>query len=253
MDVFWFKLLSFAIILAAGFLGGVAPLRLTLSASRERHLHWGNAFSGGVFFGVGLLHMIPDAIHHHEEFAPGFHFPMVMFITGIGFILILLLEKVVIGNHEGIGKLLGSRPLYPFMLALILSIHSVVAGSALGLEETIIESFPIFVAIIAHKSAAAFALGISLQRAGLTIKRFVYIILFFSLMTPIGILFGTYFSGSISAGFESMFDALAAGTFLYVAIVGIMEEVFENRKDLWIKSFFIIIGFGLMALLAAII
>lgn len=250
MDLFWFKLLSVVIILIAGFIGGIAPLRLKLSTPRERHLHWGSAFSGGVFFGVGLLHMIPDAIENFNYFAPDLQFPLVLFITGLAFIFILLLEKVVAGGHEGISRLLGSRPLYPFMLALVLSIHSLIAGSVLGLEDTLVESFAIFVAIFAHKSAAAFALGISLQRADLTTKRFIYIILFFSLMTPIGIILGTYFSGSIDAILESIFDALAAGTFLYVAIVEIMEEVFEKPKDLWIKFFFIVLGFGLMAVLA---
>jgi len=151
MDVLGFKLLSFVVILAAGFLGGIAPLRLKLSATRERHLHWGNAFSGGVFFGVGLLHMIPDAIHHFNDFAPGLQFPMVLFITGLGFILILLLEKVVIGNHEGIGRLLGSRPLYPFMLALILSIHSLIAGSAPMLPERY-EPIKIPIGVISEKN-----------------------------------------------------------------------------------------------------
>ena len=140
------------------------------------------------------------------------------------------------------------------MLALILSIHSLIAGSVLGLEDTLVESFAIFLAIIAHKSAAAFALGISLQRADLTTKRFINIILFFSLMTPIGILLGTYFStffsSNLDAALESIFDALAAGTFMYVAIVGIMEEVFEKPTDLMIKIFFILLGFGLMAVLA---
>jgi len=254
MDIFWFKLLSIIIILCAGFIGGIAPLRLKLSTSRERHLHWGNAFSGGVFFGVGLLHMIPDALEHFKNFAPDFQFPIIFFIAGFGFIFILFLEKVVAGGQEGIGRLLGSRPLYPFMLALILSIHSLIAGSVLGLEDTLVESFAIFLAIIAHKSAAAFALGVSLQRADLSTKRFIYIILFFSLMTPIGILLGayfsTFFSSSVDSVLESIFDALAAGTFLYVAIVGIMEEVFEKPTDLLIKIFFILLGFGLMAVLA---
>jgi zinc transporter 1/2/3 len=254
MDVFWFKFLSIIIIFCAGFIGGIAPLRLKLSTSRERHLHWGNAFSGGVFFGVGLLHMIPDAIDHFKNFAPDLQFPLILFITGLSFIFILFLENVVVGSHEGIGRLLGSRPLYPFMLALILSIHSLIAGSVLGLEDTPVELFAIFLAIIAHKSAAAFALGISLQRADLTTKRFIYIILFFSLMTPLGILLGAYFStlftSSADAALESIFDALAAGTFLYVAIIGIMEEVFEKPKDLLIKIFFIVLGFALMAVLA---
>ena len=254
MDVFSFKLLSLLVILAAGFIGGIAPLKLKLSPSRERHLHWGNAFSGGVFFGVGFLHMIPDAIDNFSSVLPDLHFPVVLFTTGVGFFFVLLLEKVVSGNHEGIGRLLGSRPLYPFLLALILSTHSIIAGTVLGLEKSLMESFAIFIAIIGHKSAAAFALGISLQRAELTTKRFIYIILFFSLMTPLGILTGTFFStsfsGSIDASFEAVFDSLAGGTFLYVAVISIMEEVFESRRDLWIKFFFILLGFALMAVLS---
>ena len=147
MDIFWFKFLSVLIILCAGFIGGIAPLRLKLSTSRERHLRWGNAFSGGVFFGAGLLHMIPDAIEHSKNFAPDLQFPFVLLITGLAFLFILLLEKVVAGGHEGISKLLGSRPVYPFTLALILSVHSLIAGTVLGLEDTLVESFAIFVAI----------------------------------------------------------------------------------------------------------
>jgi zinc transporter 1/2/3 len=198
--------------------------------------------------------MIPDAIDNFSRVFPDLNFPVVLFTAGIGFFLVLLLEKIVAGNHEGIGRLLGSRPLYPFLLALVLSTHSIITGTVLGLEKSFMESFAIFVAIIGHKSAAAFALGVSLQRAELTTKRFIYLILFFSLMTPAGILAGTFFSASFSGGidasFEAVFDSLAGGTFLYVAIIGIMEEVFENRKDLWIKFSFILFGFALMAVLS---
>jgi zinc transporter 1/2/3 len=254
MDIFSFKILSVLIIFSTGFIGGIAPLRLKLSTSRERHLHWGSAFSGGVFLGVGLLHMIPDAIDHFKIFAPYLQYPIILFVTGLAFLFILLLEKVFVGGHEGIGRLLGTRPLYPFMLALILSVHSLIAGSVLGLEDTLVESFAIFVAIFAHKSAEAFALGISLQRADLTTKRFIYIILFFALMTPVGIFLGiylsTYFTSTVDAALESIFDALAAGTFLYVAYVEIVEEIFEKPNDLWLKFVFIILGFSMMAILA---
>jgi zinc transporter 1/2/3 len=73
-------------------------------------------------------------------------------------------------------------------------------------------------------------------------------------MTPVGILVGTYFSdqfsGNTDAVIESVIDALAAGTFMYIAILEIMEEVFEKANDLWFKFFFIIFGFTLMAVLA---
>ena len=77
---------------------------------------------------------------------------------------------------------------------------------------------------------------------------------FKSAMTPLRVILGTAFStilsGTANAAFEAVFDALAAGTFLYIAVVDIIEEVFEQSLDRWIKVLLISCGFGLMALIA---
>ncbi|OSX68501.1 hypothetical protein BU14_2683s0001, partial [Porphyra umbilicalis] len=47
-----------------GVVGGLAPSCLRLLASPDRALHVANAFSGGVFFATGMLHVLPEAVEH---------------------------------------------------------------------------------------------------------------------------------------------------------------------------------------------
>ncbi|MEA3392919.1 MAG: ZIP family metal transporter [Candidatus Marinimicrobia bacterium] len=254
MDIFWLKLLSLLVIFTVGLFAGIAPTRKSLSQQGERKLIWGNAFAGGVFLGAGLLHMLPDAIENFKTFAGDIDFPFPALITGIGFLFILLLEKANSGGHHHVNTATGKRAAFPFLLYLVLSIHSIIAGTSLGLEATLVSATAIFIAIIAHKGAASFALGISLKKNGVSTSRHIVTIAFFAAMTPLGVLLGVVFSkiltSNANAAFESIFDALAAGTFLYIAIVDIIGEVFEKNSDRWIKLFLIIGGFALMAMIA---
>ena len=73
-------------------------------------------------------------------------------------------------------------------------------------------------------------------------------------MTPLGIVMGSILSSIDSSRtatwFEAVFDALAAGTFIYIAILDIINEVFEKPEKRWAKFSLLIIGFVLMALIA---
>ena len=51
-------------------------------------------------------------------------------------------------------------------------------------------------------------------------------------------------------GFEAVFDALAAGTFLYVATVDIVHDAFGKTADRWLKLSLAGGGFAVMAVLA---
>lgn len=55
-----------AALFVEGVVGGVAPraLRLLSPAGRSRSLHLANAFSGGIFFTTGMLHILPEAVAH---------------------------------------------------------------------------------------------------------------------------------------------------------------------------------------------
>lgn len=254
MEILWFKTLSLLAIFFTGLLAGLAPKRIGVSERGNQQLILSNAFSAGIFLGAGLLHMLPDAQENFQAYAGEIDFPFPTLVAGIGFILILLLEKAALKGKEDVSGVSKDRLFYPLVLSLVLSVHSIIAGISLGLEATLLSATAIFIAIIAHKGAAAFALGVSLKEGNFTTYHYVIIIGFFAIMTPLGLGLGVAFSSNLSnntsAGFEALFDALAAGTFLYIAVVDIMEEVFKKPSYRWIKVLLISSGFSLMALIA---
>jgi zinc transporter 1/2/3 len=140
------------------------------------------------------------------------------------------------------------------VLTLVLSIHSIIAGIALGTEQTMGLAVVILIAVLAHKGSAAFALGVSLFRGGLPRRRALAIVAFFSFMTPLGIVLGVAMTAVMAGTSEqlttSVFDALAAGTFLYVAVIDIIEEEFTRPQGRRLKFNLLVLGLGLMALLA---
>ncbi len=125
---------------------------------------------------------------------------------------------------------------------------------SLGLESSMASGMVIFIAIIAHKGSASFALGVSLVKSRINKTSIIWSIILFSIMTPIGIAIGSVLSQINSSRtviwFETIFDALAAGTFVYIAVLDIINEVFERPQKRWIKFAILTIGFILMATIA---
>ncbi len=57
-------------------------------------------------------------------------------------------------------------------------------------------------------------------------------------------------TGKTAQAFEALFDALAAGTFLYVAVVDIIDVEFSHHHSQWLKFGLVALGLGLMAVVA---
>lgn len=252
MDVFSLKIAAAGLIFLTGLTGGLLPLRFGATEASARWLNIGNGFSGGIFLGAGLIHMLADA---HANFASlGGDYPYAAVVAGLGFLLILMLEMVVLRGREDVGEMTSGESMRPFLLTFVLSVHSIIAGIALGLEGSLAASVAILTAIVTHKGSAAFALGVSLKSARFAPRRLVTIIAFFSCMTPLGLAIGTVFSqmvtGPTVVRLEAVFDALAAGTFVYVAVLDIIREAFAEEADLWPKFAALTLGFAGMALLA---
>lgn len=258
VEIVEYKLFYIGVILAAGLLAGLWPVFAGAAARYKRFFSLGSALGGGVFLGAGLIHLLPDSNENFSDLlSADFSYPMGALICAIGFLLVLLIEKVVMGGNEDRLVVEASQSggaMVPYMLALVLSVHSFIAGIALGAESQIGASAALFIAIIAHKSVAAFALGVNLQRGAVMRARSVGVISLFSIMTPLGIVAGTslgaLLSGRAEQWFEGAFDALAAGTFLYVAVVDIIGGEFSLREQPGFKFFMVSIGVGLMALIA---
>ena len=73
-------------------------------------------------------------------------------------------------------------------------------------------------------------------------------------MTPLGILIGMMTSGFFRPGAELYFDAvvsaLAAGTFLYIASIDMLQDEFLKTGSRWAKWLWAVCGLALTAVLA---
>ena len=105
--LFYFKLFSFVIIFIITFSFGLLPIYF----ANYRHttiLNYANPFAGGIFIGIGLFHLLPDASFDFEQYYKSkegsasffYGFPMSYFIAFLSYSLILYLEKVAFSTDE---------------------------------------------------------------------------------------------------------------------------------------------------------
>ena len=247
MGIFHIKLLFAFIIFASSLFAGWIPYHKRIVDEKAHDFPIMEAFACGIFLGAGLIHMLPDSA---DLFATlGFDYPFAALLSGITFLSLLFLEHVC--------RELKAHAKQQYILALltvlILSIHSLLAGLALGLSSTMATTIMVVIAIMSHKWAASFALSVQLNKSHLPLKMSLIAFVIFACMTPLGIISGSLMAhqhGSHQLE-EAIFNALAAGTFLYIGTLhGLKSAVMINRCCNTKEYFFVIIGFALMAAVA---
>ncbi len=234
MSLIAIKILAALSILVVGLVGGAIPLLAARHKASHRILSLGNALAGGIFLGAGFLHLLPEASETLEEVA---EYPLAPLLAAVGVCVLLLIDRVVLeaAHQSGAGGKRASGPIYPVVLLVILSTHSVVAGIALGLEPEIAASLLVLTAILCHKGSAAFALVVSVFASGAGRKQVWTMLAIFAAMTPLGVAMGTgvanLLEGPTAALIEGSFNALAAGTFIYVAILDVISAEMSRIDD----------------------
>jgi len=139
--------------------------------------------------------------------------------------------------------------LTPYILLTALSIHGLFEGIALGLQKKPKDALFLAIAIISHKWAESFTLGLSFFKSKLENSTYIKLILMFSLFTPIGILIGMILT-STNVLVEAVFLSLSGGTFLYVSTTEIIVEEFSITKHKYSKFLAFMIGAIFVGLLA---
>ena len=222
-------------ILVFGLVGGAIPILATRHHASHRILSLGNALAGGIFLGAGFLHLLPEASETLEDVV---EYPLAPLLAAIGVCVLLLIDRVLLESFRSGGTSRGEeahQPVYPVVLLVVLSIHSVIAGIALGLEAELAASVLVMIAILCHKGSAAFALVVSVIASGAGARRVWRTLVAFSAMTPLGIVIGTGASsliqGQVATLTEGTFNALAAGTFIYVAILDVISAEMSRIED----------------------
>ncbi len=216
MTLLVYKLIAALLIFLVSIISIIHPLKKKHAPKHSESAHLGDALASGIFLGAAFFHMLPDSIRLFNHLYPVMTYPLAEWISVMGFLFLLLLERLSL-NYSAKSALHA----IPYLLALILIVHALIEGAALGIGETFTETIMLFIAILAHKGSESFALCISLLRHQLPLKRILYIIIFFALMTPLGIACGAMIqhftlmkNGELAA---AIFNAFAAGTFLYIS------------------------------------
>src|SRR5690606_6074731 len=127
----------------------------TKRSTHEASYEFGEAFASGVFLGVAFLHLLPHASDIFATLLPSIHYPFAEAICVMSFLFFIFLERLSLVNTA-------FKPTHniPYIMSLILIIHALLEGATLGIEKQIAEASLIFIAIIAHKGSASFALCI---------------------------------------------------------------------------------------------
>jgi len=262
MSLLAIKALAILVILLTAILGGLAAMRTRRARDADRLFALGSLFGAGVFLGAGLIHVLPDSVGLFAQLYPGIDYPVPFAIAAIGLIAVLAVDRL--GHwlqaradtvrHAGDGA---SGTASAMILLMVLSFHSILAGAALGVEDSAANSLVLLLAVVAHKGSAAFALTSGLLRAGPagdSPRRVRVLLMLFAVMTPLGILLGTGLQATLDGNAariaETLFDAFAAATFVYVATLEIIGPEFRAHGRSSAKLGALTAGLAVMALVA---
>lgn len=257
MDLTIFKFLSAAFIFGVGLVGSILSRRLLDSNADRPAIGIANTFAGGVFLAAGLIHVLPDAQGDLASALPEMDYPLFGLLACGALVVMVFIDQLghQLKEQSNLGQAgAAEAPVSAAVLFLILSIHSLITGISLGIETQNVAALALLIAVLAHKGTAAFALGLKVRAVVKDSGKYFRQMTAFSLTTPAGILLGLYLvsklSGAHSALYEGIFDAVAAGTFLYVAIFEILAEEFQTTHQLVSKTIALVAGVTLMAVVA---
>lgn len=251
MSLIIYKLLAGIAIFITSLIAVIYPLRARAHPTHHLLLELGDAFASGIFLGAALFHMLPEATRVFTQDLGKVSYPLAELFCASGFLLLLFFERLSGDSEEG-----HHRTTIPYVVTLIIIIHSLIEGTALGINTTLATTSIIFVAIFAHKSSESFALAIILNRSLLSLKHIWALVIIFSLMTPLGIVLGTSVTlflhlekgQLIAAGI----NAFAAGTFLYMSTLHhINHHQRSHEGEGMIEFVALLAGLMIMAALAA--
>lgn len=217
MTLIFYKIIAALLIFFVSIAAILYPLRKKRpELEHTESLELGEALASGIFLGAAFFHLLPEAIQSFSALYPTGHYPLAELVCVGGFLLMLFLERLSIIHAS-----CHPRHTIPYVLAIILIIHALIEGAALGIGSTFYGTLLLFVAVMAHKGSESFALCVTLLRYKLPRWELWLIIVVFSLMTPLGIALGT--SVEVLSQHENgillsaIFKSFAAGTFLYIS------------------------------------
>jgi zinc and cadmium transporter len=204
-------------ILALSFLAGIVPL---LRRWTHDELQVLISLSTGIILGVVFLELLPEL----SSTTPGFFAAAL-----VGFMMLLVLEKFVFIHPHETDELAGQRSGLAAYLGI--SFHSLLDGLALGSSTLVPALAPSVVfAILAHKVPDTFSLAGILTFFGFSRRRTLWMILLFSLLTPIGGVIALILLRGAGESTIGVLIGVATGTFLFIATTDLLPHTHAHHE-----------------------
>jgi len=269
----WIKLVAAVICL---FLSMCATLitRLQFFQNHPNALSYANSAGGGVILAVACSHLIPEVIIGFEDM--DIDYPLGLTLILIGYVLILLLEKVIFQHEHNQERIINRksarehqhlteeedtepdlhkkyRIVTPIILVIAVGLHSIFEGIVLGVQDDQTGTISLMIALVCHKPITTLFVGIVMVKEKVPLKWFVFLATVTCVAAPIGIGIGLLIMESEAP--EILFatlTALAAGSFIYIGTTEIIAEEFQSSPSAsvrWKKFFFLIVGAAIMLVL----
>ncbi len=222
----WFYLVT---ILFCALAGGYLPFTRTHLSRGDKGFPKSEAFSSGVFLALSLMMLLPSASAVYRQALPTVDFPIASFVALVAFLVLLAIEHLMghafedlLPTEEG-ARIPGMIPL---LMTALIAAPSFFLGAALGASDRTAAAL-IFVAVILHKSTAAFAIALTTTRSTLTRRHSLMLFMCFALSTPLGIICGGMVGEYLTSSallFRATVLAVGAGTFLYMGTLHEMKR-----------------------------
>jgi zinc transporter 1/2/3 len=247
MNLIQYKELAAAVIFIISLVGIIYPLKVRARATHNNFLELADAVASGIFLGAALFHMLPNAISGFADVLGHIHYPLAELCCAGGFLLLVFFERLSGNSPE-------HQDTVPYVIAIIIILHSLIEGAVLGINTAFSTASIIFLAIVAHKTSESFALAIILNRTRISFRHLLILVLLFSFMTPLGIALGTsmslYLQSQMGQLTTAAFNAFAAGTFLYMSTLHHVNHHARTHEGEGLLEFFALVsGLAIMAVI----
>lgn len=250
------EFLGAALLVGAVLFGG-AIVAVLQKLNRGKIIKLLLSLSGGFLLAIAFIHFIPEIYTHNGD--------RIGYYILIGFLIQLFLEYFSGGVEHGHIHIKGKPGAIPWTLFIALSIHSFIEGIPLegqfhngqmlselidinahhghAHDSAISGVKGLLLGVILHKIPVAIALMTLLLASGFKKWKAWVVLGVFSLMSPIGIIFGHYGVANFHVDMEIVL-AVVVGMFLHISTT-IIFEASENHRFNFVKLISLLLGVGL--------
>lgn len=132
-----------------------------------------------------------------------------------------------------------SKSATPYVLTIGLAFHSIFEGLALAFSASLDAMILLIIGIGLHKFAEGFAMGSSLVKMDLRLRRALLLVAAFCIVLPIGIAIGLGLGEALDEDAlnltMSLTNSFAVGVFIYIAILGVYVEELAGKNHVIAK------------------